>query len=96
MAKKQQKITTLKEVQILIVAPFSWGIAPTLEGAIQNARKAGGIRHDGKEMWQAFICHKDTKIDCMGRCTFPAAFVPREITRKGIRPGKEIVTFKED
>lgn len=77
MAKKNAaaSVASMDDVDILIIGPNVWGRAKTFDGALQNATRP--------KTYQAFVCHRDTRVDDMGHISYPKAFVPREIFRKG-------------
>ena len=76
---------SLDEVEILVIGLNVWGRAKDLDTALQNASRP--------KQYQVFVCHKETRMDDMGHVSYPKDCVPREICRKGVRPGKEIARF---
>jgi len=76
----------LSDVRILVVGPFVWGIGLTIKEALAKARKP--------KKWQAMVCHKDTKVDGMGRVSYPIEHVPFQIAEGGYKKGEgRIIEF---
>lgn len=80
MAEKGKVITSMDELQIMVMEPMCpgyWGKAPTLDEALRNA-------HNPKK-YLVLLVHKDTTVDPVdGRLEYPLPFQPREIFRKGV------------
>ena len=78
---------TLSDVRILITGPRPCcGIGISIRDALIKAGKP--------TRWQAFICHKDTTVDELGRVSYPLDSVPIEIHRRAVK--QEFVNFTQE
>lgn len=90
MAKKQaikipQPPATLATFKILVLCQNYWGKGQTIKEALARIREESG-RYPRKYL--VFACHPDTRVDDLGRLTYPRDSPAREIDRVGLPPDR--------